>query len=212
MTSSEGMEPISSKQRLAGVGLCSLAMFLVTVAPLNATQGTLQLVIQGYGTIHGQLGNPTFQPNGTLSMQMTVNDQLVTSLGGFPTSASGVWVGNINGTMVSGRIQNVAGVVHICVLVCQDANFVGTGVWNGQLKGSDAAGNFNGAITFTNSPVSQVPVGKPIPVSGTWANSFPMSTPEQTPQTWAYTLFLAVALSILVSASRRKSQAHSQTD
>ena len=190
------------KASLIAAGICTLILALGTVGGVSAGQGTLRLSVQGYGTVHGQLENATIQPDGTVSLRMVVNDQLMTSQGAFPTTASGHWVGTLNGSTVSGQIQDVVGVVRICTFTCQDASFVGAGHWGGILNGSDAAGDFDGAITFPNSPVPQIPAGQPIPVSGTWTATFELPMPELAAETWPYTLVFAVALCALISASR----------
>ncbi len=191
-------------EKLMAIGICSLILALGTLTNVAGSQGSLALSVQGYGTVHGQLENATIQPNGSVSLLMLVNDQLQTSQGAFPTSVSGVWVGTLNGSTVSGQIQDVVGVVRICVLMCQNANFVGVGRWSGLLKGSDAAGHFDGAITFTSSPVPQIRVGQPIPVSGTWTTSFELPVPELIAEIWPYTLVFAVAVCALVTAESRR--------
>jgi hypothetical protein len=190
-------------ERLTAAGICALILALGTIAPVSAGQGTLQLSVQGYGTVHGRLENATIQPNGTVSLRMVVNDQLTTSQGAFPTSASGLWVGTLNGSTVGGQIQDVVGTVHICTFTCQDAHFVGAGGWGGFLNGSDAAGIFEGTIKFTNSTIPQIAVGQPIPVSGTWASNFEQTMSEMTSGIWSYGLSLAVAVCALVLAERR---------
>ncbi len=177
----------------------SLLILLGTVAQVSANDGSVRLTVQGYGTIHGQLTDPNIQENGTISLVMQVNDQLMTGQGAFPITATGVWVGTIDGSSVGGEIRNVAGVVHVCVVMCQDANFVGTGQWSGQLNGSNATGDFEGTITFTNSPAPQITAGQPIPVSGTWTDTFQLPMAELGFGTWALTLVLAVGAALLVS-------------
>ncbi len=169
-----------------------------------ASQGSLQLSVQGYGTVHGELDNAAIQPNGTVSMLMTVNDQLLTSHGTFPMTISGLWVGTLNGSSVSGQIQDVAGVVHICIVMCQDADFGAVGTWSGLVNGSVGAGDFAGAVTFTNSPVSQIPVGQPIPVTGTWTTAFELPMPELSWGGWGHTLVFALISSALASAGYRR--------
>lgn len=183
--------------------ICSLVILLGALTRVAASQGAIQMSIQGYGTVHGQLENATIQPNGTVSMLMLVNDQIQTPQGTFSVSANGLWEGVPNGSAIAGQIHDVAGKVRICILICQNASFVGEGRWSGVLNGSNAAGNFDGAITFTNTPVSQIPVGQAIPVSGTWTTDFPFPIPEFASEIGAYTLvFVIVALSS-VCARRR---------
>ena len=185
--------------------ICSLVILLGALTSVAASQGAMQLSVQGYGTVHGQLENATIQPNGTVSILMLINDQMQTSQGRFPVSANGLWVGVLNGSALTGQIQDVAGKVQICILICQDANFVGEGHWGGLLNGSNAVGNFDGAITFTNSPVPQIPVGQPIPVYGTWTTDFQFPIPEFASGIGTYTLVFVIATLALVFVGSRSS-------
>ncbi len=178
----------------------SLVLILGVLTGVAASQGSLQLSVQGYGTVHGELQNATIQPNGTILMLMTINDHFLTSQGAFPITANGVWVGTHNGSSVSGQIQDV---VHICLITCQDASFGGVGRWSGVLNGSVGTGSFEGTVTFMSSPVSQIPVGQPIPVTGTWTTAFELPMPELRPGVWGYTMVVAVVLSALGSAGYR---------
>jgi len=111
-------------------------------------------------------------------MTMTLNAQIQTQIGLIPMSATGIWIGSVNGTRVTGTIQDVAGSVSACVLfTCGSSVFVGQGQWLGTLNnGSNASGTLTATITFTSSSFSQVPLGKPQPVSGTWNANLQPST------------------------------------
>jgi hypothetical protein len=189
--------------------ICSFVILVLLGALTNvgASAGAMQMAVQGFGTVHGQLENATIEPNGTVSMLMLVNDQMQTSQGNYPVSANGLWVGVRNGSALTGKIQGVAGKVQICVLVCQDANFVGEGHWSGLLDGSNAVGNFSGTITFTNSPVQQIPVGQPIPAYGTWTSDFQSPIPEFASEIGTYTLvFMIVAFTLVILRSRQRNR------
>jgi hypothetical protein len=149
--------------------------------PVNAItgEGSLQLSVQGYGTVHGQLHNAIVQSNNNISMSMFVTDHLQTSQGSFPVTATGTWTGVLTGISFSGSIQDIVGKISICILFsCNDANFVGQGQWIGSLDGNSATGSFTGTLTFTNSPVPQIPVNQPLPVSGSWTADFQLPIPE----------------------------------
>ncbi len=178
--------------------LILLLLPLVALNPVAATGGSFQLSVQGYGTVNGQLENPIIEPNNSVSMIMLLNDQLQTSQGTYPISATGVWNGVLNGSTLSGKIQNVSGKVKICVL-CPDANFVGEGHWTGSLNITHATGTFDGTITFTNSPFPQIPVGQPVPVDGTWAADFQQTIPEFRAQSGIYILLLAATTLVLMA-------------
>jgi hypothetical protein len=133
-------------------------------------QGTVQISLHGYGNIPGQLTNVVLQPGGSVSMIMTINNNMQTSLGSFPVTATAGWTGALTGSTLSGTIQNLAGKVQICVFGgCSTANFVGKGNWTGSIVNSAANGTFSGTITFTNTPFQQqLPANVAIPISGTW--------------------------------------------
>ncbi|HYW00332.1 MAG TPA: hypothetical protein VE862_02620 [Candidatus Acidoferrum sp.] len=163
--------------------------------PVYATegQGSLQLVLQGYGSVNGQLLDATIHQDNSISMEMIVNNQMQTSYGSFPVAAHGVWTGFSNGTSVSGSIQNVTGKVQVFL---SNANFVGNGKWSGSLKGTFAAGTFGGTITFTNSPdTEQIPQNQAIPTTGTWNATFSSSS---TPVPEFNMTMVAVAFGILM--------------
>ena len=140
-----------------------------------AGQGTVQVSLQGYGSLPGQLLNVILQPDGSVSMAMTINSNIKTSLGAFPVTATGSWTGTQNGSALSGTIQNIIGKVQICVFgSCGTANFIGKGNWTGSVANQAANGTFSGTITFTNTPYQQqLPANVPIPISGTWNAEIP---------------------------------------
>jgi len=192
--------------------VCLVAILLVitllgtvTVGAVTG-QGTLQLSFGEYGAVQGMLQNATIYPNGTVSMIMSVNDQMQTSYGAIPITATGLWNGVSNGGEVSGSIENVRGRVQICVLfLCGDANFVGQGGFTGTLKASQANGTLNGTITFANStvpPQVNIPVGQPIPMSGSWSADFLTPVPEFRFDSVALMLAFIAAI-VLVSIHRR---------
>lgn len=187
------------------VGMLLVVTLLCTVAVGAVTgQGSLQLSVSGYGEVQGMLQDATIYPNGTVSMIMSVNDQMQTSYGAIPVTATGLWNGVINGSEVSGSIQNVAGDAHICVVfLCGDANFIGQGEFTGSLNASHATGVFQGTITFTNSPVSQIPVGQPIPMSGSWSADFLTPVPEFGSDSVTFVSVFAAAI-MLFSVSRKR--------
>jgi hypothetical protein len=163
--------------------------------PVYATegQGSLQLMLQGYGSVNGQLLDATIHPDNSISMEMIVNNQMQTSYGSFPVTADGVWTGSSNSTSVSGSIQNVTGKVQVFL---SNANFVGNGEWSGSLNGTFAAGTFGGTITFTNSPdTQQIPQNQAIPTTGTWNATFSSSS---TPVPEFNMTMVAVAFGILM--------------
>lgn len=188
--------------RLAAVVIVVSILGSVSVGAVTG-EGTLQLSVSGYGDVQGMLSEATIFPNSTVSMIMTVNDQMQTSYGAVPITATGLWKGVSNGLEVSGSIQNVAGKAHICALfLCGDANFIGQGEFAGSLDASNATGTFQGTITFTDSPVSQVPVNQPMTISGSWSADFLTPVPEF--QFDSVTLTLAfIAATVLVSMHRR---------
>jgi hypothetical protein len=172
--------------------------------PAYATQdqGSLQLILQGYGSVNGQLLGAAIHPDNSITMAMNVNNQMQTSYGSFPVTANGVWTGFSNGTWVSGSIQNVTGKVQIFF---SNANFVGSGKWSGSLNGTFAAGTFGGTITFTNSPYTQqIPQNQAIPTTGTWnATLSSLSTPVPEFNLKLTMLVAAFGILMLVVIGRR---------
>jgi hypothetical protein len=172
----------------------------VSLMPVTATAGSVQITIQGYGTITGQLENATIKPNNNVSMIMVINDQIQTSNGPAQITGTGSWDGVRNGAALSGQIHGVVGKVQVCILLCVSADFVGQGNWNGSLNGSHGTGVLGGTITFTDSPVPQIPVGHPIPVSGTWTSDFEIPVPEFGLELPTYViLFVIVAFALLAT-------------
>jgi hypothetical protein len=186
--------------------LVALVILLFLGQPLlparGAGTGTVLLQVAGYGSVRGQLENATILANNAVTMIMTVNDQIQTPQGAFPIEATGRWSGILNGSVLSGTINDVTGKVQICVLVCSDADFVGQGNWSGMLNASmNADGNFTAAIEFTNSPYPQIPDNQPVPTDGSWQASFVQPVPEFH-LSWGIMLLAAlVVVSISVSRS-----------
>jgi hypothetical protein len=142
----------------------------VSMVMADSGAGSFTLVVSGY-SINGNLRNVVINPDGSVSMNMVLGGTVQTSLGPVPMTANGVWVGTQNGSTGSGTIQNVSGSANFCYWFwCGSANFVGQGQWSGSLSPNSniGSGGFQGTITFTRSDFSQIPVGQPQPISGTW--------------------------------------------
>lgn len=142
-----------------------------------AGAGSFSFTLNGY-TVQGELVNAVIHSDESVTLNMNVNGNLQTSVGLIPITGAGDWYGKANGTILSGTIQNVEGAVRICFLLffCGNANYVGQGTWNGNFYGQEGMGTFQGSITFTSSPVPQIPINQPIPISGTWGSSFQPSS------------------------------------
>lgn len=155
-----------------------LVLMLTLLPALHAQSGNglFSFVLNGY-TVQGQLVNAIIHPDNSVTLNMNIRGNMQTSIGSIPISGYGEWYGIANANLLSGTIQNVNGIVRICILIffCGNANYVGQGTWNGNLSGEEGTGTFQGTITFTSSPVPQVPVNQPIPVSGIWSASFQQS-------------------------------------
>jgi len=160
-----------------GAGFLFMLTISLIAAPAAAQSvGSLQLNL-GNQQISGQLTNLKVA-NGTVSMIMTLNTQIQTQIGPIPITATGVWIGSINGTTVTGTIQSVTGNVDACVLfMCGTSEFIAQGQWTGTINNnSNASGAFTATLTFTSSSFSQVPLNKPEPISGTWNANLQPST------------------------------------
>jgi len=153
-----------------------LTIFMIVAPAAAQSVGSLQLNL-GNQQLAGELTNLNIT-NGTVSMTMTLNSQIQTQVGPIPMTATGIWIGSVNGTTVTGTIQDVTGNVEACVLfMCGSSDFIGQGQWTGTLNnGSNASGAFTATITFTSSSFSQVPLNKAEPVSGTWNANLQPST------------------------------------
>jgi hypothetical protein len=149
----------------------------VAYAQSEPTLGSFAFTLQGY-TVQGQLSNAVIRPDNSVSMTMSVDDSLQTPVGAVPISGNGEWYGTVNGTEMSGTIENVSGSIQVCYFFffCGYANYVGNGTWTGTLSADHGAGTFSGLITFTTSSFSQVPLNRPIPVSGNWSSTFQASS------------------------------------
>ena len=139
--------------------------------------GSFSFTLNGY-TVQGQLINAIIHPDKSVALTMNINGNLQTPLGSVPITGNGEWYGKADATLLSGTIQNVQGTVRICLPLfsCGNANYVGQGTWNGNLSGQQGTGKFQGTITFTSSPVPQVPVNQPTPISGTWNSNFQLTS------------------------------------
>ncbi len=71
----------------------------------SAGEGTFALDLTGY-SLNGNLENAVVNGN-SVSMNMILNGNLQTSIGQIPITASGLWVGARNGSILSGSIQEV---------------------------------------------------------------------------------------------------------
>jgi len=154
-----------------------LALLPVTVyAQSVPSTGSFAFTLQGY-TVQGQLSNAVINTDNSITMTMNIDDSLQTSIGAIPLSGNGYWWGAVNGTSLSGTIQNVSGSVQVCYFLffCGSANYVGQGTWTGTLSAGQGQGTFSGTITFTSSSISQIPLDQPIPISGNWNSSFQTS-------------------------------------
>ena len=148
--------------------LILLTVFLIVSPAAAQNNGVLQLNL-GNQLVTGQLTNVNVGTDGSVSMTMALNTQIQTQYGPIPMTATGIWIGSINGTNVTGTIQEVTGTVRACFLFfCGSSNFIGQGKWVGSLNGSAASGSFAGTITFTSSSFSQVPLNQPQTVWGQW--------------------------------------------
>jgi hypothetical protein len=156
---------------------------LIGIVPMVRAEsgvGSALLQIQGYGTVHGKLENPTIQANNTVSMLLIVNDTLYTPQGSFPLEASGSLNGSRDNSTLSGTIDNLHGTIFVCIVfACNNVYFNGQGKWTGAIDNSlNGAGNLVGTITVTDSPYPQIPKGESIPASGTWTAHFGFTLPE----------------------------------
>ncbi len=163
------------------VTLLALALVLTSLPVLQAQSvggtGSFAFTLNGY-TVQGQLVNTAIHHDKSVTLTMTIDSTMSTSAGNVPISGRGDWYGVANATSLSGTIQNVQGTARVCILFffCGNANYVGQGTWEGTLSNGQGTGTFQGTITFTSSPVSQIPVNRPIPVSGTWSSNFQLTS------------------------------------
>ena len=162
--------------------LLFLALLLTLVPAAVSAQsvqgnGSFSLTLQGY-TLQGQLTNPIIHSDESVSMTMSLEDNLQTSIGAVPITGNGQWSGTVNGTTVAGIIQDVSGSIEACYFIffCGYANYVGSGTWTGTLSTNQGSGTFDGFITFTSSSIPQITLNQPIPISGNWASNFQLSS------------------------------------
>jgi hypothetical protein len=198
------MRRFTMKIPLVGVLILILVSVSLTAVKGSGT-GSMVVNIQGYGTVHGQLQNVIIQANDIVTMSMAANDQLQTPEGSFPLQATGDWNGILqNNSTLSGTIDNIQGKIHVCVIVsCNDVDFIGHGTWTGQLQtSSSGAGNFNGTVTITSSPYSQIPQGQTVPMDGSWTADFASSVPEFNGS--LQPLLLATLTAVIILTHRRR--------
>ena len=138
-------------------------------------QLTVQVAGIWSGTVPGQLQNAIIQSNNTVSMIMVINDQIQTSIGPVQMTANGMLNGVRDASALTGKIQGMVGKVSAMGF---SGDFVGQGQWDGSLNGSHGTGVFIGTISFTNSPVPQIPTNQLFPMSGTWSADFSIPVPE----------------------------------
>jgi hypothetical protein len=192
----------SPSKIIVSLAVLSLLIPFVACTPVSASGGTLQLTFQGYGTVPGELQNTIIYPNNSVSMIMNINDQMQTSYGPVQITSSGTWIGLRNGSTLSGQIQDVVGKAQICIFLCGGADFVGQSHWVGLLNGTRGTGTFEGTMTFTSSPVPQIPTGQPFPMSGTWSADFEMPIPEFPSQVSTYMIVAFTFASLLLISAR----------
>ncbi|HXY82103.1 MAG TPA: hypothetical protein VEH56_00170, partial [Candidatus Saccharimonadales bacterium] len=90
--------------------LILLTVFLIVSPAAAQNNGVLQLNL-GNQLVTGQLTNVNVGTDGSVSMTMALNTQIQTQYGPIPMTATGIWIGSINGTNVTGTIQEVTGTV-----------------------------------------------------------------------------------------------------
>jgi len=154
---------------LLGFALLPTAAYAQSIPVL----GSFTFTLSGY-TVQGQLSNAIINSRSSVSMTMNLDDDLQTSIGSIPISGNGQWYGTVNGTNVSGSIQNVAGSLLACyyLFFCGTANYSGYGTWSGTLSGNQGSGTFQGYITFTSSSIPEITLNQPYPISGNWNSAF----------------------------------------
>jgi len=165
------------KRILFCLGLLLTFLPAAVYAQSQPTIGSFAFTLQGY-TVQGQLSNAVIHSDNSVSMTMSVDDSLQTPIGAVPINGNGDWTGMVNGTAVSGTIQNVSGSIQVCYFLffCGTANYAGNGTWTGTLSADNGSGTFTGFITFTSSSISQIQLNQPIPISGNWSSNFQSST------------------------------------
>jgi hypothetical protein len=106
-----------------------------------------------------------------VKLLMSIDQSFSTSRGNVHIVGSGVWNGEVSGSIITGSVDNITGTVHACVLLtCKDVGFSGSGNWTGTVTTSSGspkgAGTFQGGLSFSNlKPPSTVPV------TGNWTST-----------------------------------------
>jgi len=140
----------------------------------SSRNGSFTFTMSGY-TVTGDLTNAIITHEGTVKLQMLIDQTISVSNVTVHIVGSGVWSGKTNFATFKGSIGNVKGAVQVCMQsACQSANFTGSGIWAGVLSwsrtlGSQGSGIFQGTLNLTAS--SPTPT-KPVPVSGNWTATF----------------------------------------
>ena len=162
------------KRVLFSLTLLAFALLPTAVYAQSApVLGSFAFTLSGY-TVQGQLSNAIINPDNSVSLTMNLDDNLQTSMGAIPISGNGQWYGTVNGTNISGSIQNVAGSLQVCYFLffCGYANYSGYGIWIGTLSGNQGSGTFQGYITFTSSSIPEITLNQAYPISGNWNSAF----------------------------------------
>jgi hypothetical protein len=184
---------------IIAIAILSLLTPLAAFTPVSATGGSFQLKfgLAGVwtGTLPGELQNAVIQPDNSASMTMVLNDQIQTSIGPAQVTINGKLNGVKSGSALSGTIQGMVGKVSAMGL---SGDFVGQGQWNGSLSGSHGTGTITGTVTFTNSPVPQIPTNQPYPISGTWDSDFSIAMPEFGSTLPTYMILFAITSFLII--------------
>jgi len=144
-----------------------LSMTTGAVAAANQTTGTFTISIEGY-VVAGTLTDVTGHQSG-VKLLMSIDRSVVTTSGSVHIVGSGIWNGEVTGSLITGSIDNITGSVHACMsITCENATFTGSGNWTGGLTGSSGSpqgsGSFQATLQVSNPPST-------VPVSGNWTSS-----------------------------------------
>jgi len=168
-----GQNKIAMKQTLFLIGLIVILFSFPALNAQSSQAGSFAFSLNGY-TVQGSLLDATVHSDNSVGLTMNLQDTIRTSVTNVPINGIGEWHGTLQANQLSGTIDNVHGTAQICFFLffCSNAEYVGEGTWTGTLSGNQGSGTFQGTIMFTSSPVSQIPVNQPIPISGNWNASF----------------------------------------
>ena len=162
--------------------LACMALLLVPLVALSGqatvggspANGSFTFTVSGY-TVTGELTDATIEHGGAVQMLMSIDQSIPTSYGTAKVTASGVWSGETNFQQINGAIGNLSGTIQVCaIFYCQNADFTGTGTWQGSLSwssssGSEGSGIFGATLSVSGS---QITGNGPVPVSGNWTAYF----------------------------------------